>query len=174
MNEKRVLVVDDDDSVRELLTRFLEFGEYDACSASSGEEGLRLLYDLVISDVLMPGMDGHEFCEHVREVSDVPIIMLSGQVDLEDEQEKVVKLNLGIDAFLSKPLRMMDFLDTVGLLLDRWDPAAYSRIRKRDRRRKQPTTIPNPQPRTRRDYGLSELSHFRTTTGKSSGLIAPP
>ena len=125
MNEKRVLVVDDDDSVRELLTRFLEFGEYDACSASSGEEGLRLLYDqqpdLVISDVLMPGMDGHEFCQRIREVSDVPIMMLSGQVNLEDEQEKVVKLNLGIDAFLSKPLRMMDFLDTVGLLLDRWD-----------------------------------------------------
>ncbi len=93
MIEKRVLVVDDDDSVREMQTRFLEFGEYDPCAASSGEEGLRMLQerhpDLVISDVLMPGMDGYKFCRHVREVSDVPIMMLSGQVDLEDEQEKV-------------------------------------------------------------------------------------
>ena len=73
----------------------------------------------MISDVLMPGMDGHEFCQRIREVSDVPIMMLSGQVNLEDEQEKVRNDNLGINAVMTKPLRMAEFLSTVETLIKR-------------------------------------------------------
>ncbi len=126
MADKKVLVVDDDDSIRELLAQFLEIGEYQPITASGGEEGMRQLYehdpDLVISDVLMPGMDGHEFCRLVRQASDIPIIMLSGQINLEQEEEKVQRLKLGIDAFLSKPVRMAEFLDTVESLLNQPAP----------------------------------------------------
>ena len=123
MNFKTVLIVDDEVSIRDMLERMLEFAEYETCTASSGYEGLQQLQDrkpdLIISDVLMPGMDGHEFCQRVREVSDVPIMMLSGQVNLEDEQERVHAQSLGINAVMSKPLRMAEFLDTVESLINR-------------------------------------------------------
>ena len=123
MNFKTVLIVDDEVSIRDMLERMLEFAEYKTCTASSGYEGLQQLQDrkpdLIISDVLMPGMDGHEFCQRVREVSDVPIMMLSGQVNLEDEQERVHAQSLGINAVMSKPLRMAEFLDTVESLINR-------------------------------------------------------
>ncbi len=117
MSDKTVLIVDDEVSIRDMLERMLEFAEYQTCTASSGSEGLQKLQDrepdLVISDVLMPGMDGHEFCQRIRQISDVPIMMLSGQVNLEDEQEKVRTQSLGINAVMTKPLRMTEFLDTV-------------------------------------------------------------
>ena len=123
MNEKTVLIVDDEIVIRDMLERMLEFAEYQTCTASSGTEGLQQLLDcepdLVISDVLMPGMDGHEFCQRIREVSNVPIMMLSGQVNLEDEQEKVRTQSLGINAVMTKPLRMAEFLDTVENLMRR-------------------------------------------------------
>ena len=123
MSDKTVLIVDDEVSIRDMLERMLEFAEYETCTASSGYEGLQQLQDrkpdLIISDVLMPGMDGHEFCQRVREVSDVPIMMLSGQVNLEDEQERVHAQSLGINAVMSKPLRMAEFLDTVESLINR-------------------------------------------------------
>ncbi len=121
MNDKTVLIVDDEVSIRDMLERMLEFAEYQTCTASSGSEGLQKLQDrepdLVISDVLMPGMDGHEFCQRIRQISDVPIMMLSGQVNLEDEQEKVRTQSLGINAVMTKPLRMAEFLDTVENLM---------------------------------------------------------
>ena len=117
LTSKKVLVVDDEPQVREVVARFLEFGEYEPITASGGEEGLRHLSeqkpDLIISDLLMPGMDGYEFCKNVRKTSDVPIIMLSGQLDLEQEREKADSLNLGVYTFTSKPLHMREFLDTV-------------------------------------------------------------
>ncbi len=123
MSDKTVLIVDDEVSIRDMLERMLEFAEYQTCTASSGSEGLQKLQDrepdLVISDVLMPGMDGHEFCQRIRQISDVPIMMLSGQVNLEDEQEKVRTQSLGINAVMTKPLRMTEFLDTVESLTRR-------------------------------------------------------
>ncbi len=122
MSEIKVLVVDDDDGVRDIITRFLELSDYEPIAASSGEEGLRQFAehqpDLVISDILMPGMDGYEFCSNVRKTSDVPIMMLSGQLDLEAEQEKSRSLNIGVGAFMSKPIHLTEFLDTVANVLD--------------------------------------------------------
>ena len=123
MNDKTVLIVDDEVTIRDMLEQMLEFAEYQTCTASSGSEGLQKLQDrepdLVISDVLMPGMDGHEFCQRIRQISDVPIMMLSGQANLEDEQEKVRTQSLGINAVMTKPLRMAEFLDTVETLISR-------------------------------------------------------
>jgi DNA-binding response OmpR family regulator len=121
MAAKKILVVDDEPSVRDLLATWLNFAGYETCTASNGNEGLKTFHeqrpDLVLSDVLMPGMNGHEFCEMLRKVSAVPVIMLTGLGQFDQEQEKVQRLNLGISAFLSKPLRMREFLDTVGSLL---------------------------------------------------------
>lgn len=121
MTGKTVLIVDDEPNIRDVLTQFLDFGDYQTYSAANGEDGLRQLRerqpDLIISDVLMPGMNGYEFCQHVREASDVPILMLSGQVDMEEEEDKVQSMNLGVNALMSKPIRMDEFLETVAALL---------------------------------------------------------
>ncbi len=122
MATKTVLVVDDEFVIRELLKTWLELEGYQVAVASGGEEGLRRLYqhkpDLIVSDILMPGMDGYEFCGLVRSVSNAPIMMVTGIADVEAEQKKIRQLNLGINAFMSKPILMNEFVSTVRSLLE--------------------------------------------------------
>ncbi len=125
MSQKMVLVVDDEYVIRELLRSWLEFDGYQVCVASDGEEGLRQLDDqrpdLIVSDILMPRMDGYEFCGRVRKASDVPIMMVTGIADVQSEQDKIQELDIGINAFMSKPILMDDFLNTVTNLLETTD-----------------------------------------------------
>ena len=121
-----VLVVEDEEPVRELLATWLEDAGYDTCFGSNGEEGLKLLYDrrpdLVVADVMMPEMDGYEFCRLVRQVSKTPIMILSG---LGGEVEKIKGLDLGADDYVVKPVGMDEFLARVAALLRRrrWSDA---------------------------------------------------
>lgn len=121
MAEKTILIVDDEAVIRDMLSRWLEFTGHRTCTASNGREGLERMDeespDLVITDVLMPEMDGHEFCRRIRETSDIPIIMLSGLSNTEEVNRKVQELNLNISAFLSKPLHMEEFLELVDTIL---------------------------------------------------------
>ncbi len=117
----KILIVDDEPSIRELLTAFLEMeGEYEAHTASNGEEGLRQLYqhhpDLVVTDIMMPGMDGYEFAHHVRQACDVPIMIITG-VTSAGEDGNVRKIAPEIDDYMTKPIGMDDFLSRVAALL---------------------------------------------------------
>lgn len=113
----KVLIVDDQESVREVLAECLELGGYELCLASNGDEGLRQLSehrpDLVITDMRMPGMDGYEFCRLIRNVSSVPIIMLTG---LAEAAPDAPSLNL-VDAFIAKPVKIHELLAQVAALL---------------------------------------------------------
>lgn len=115
-----VLVVEDEQPVQELLITWLDDAGYDVCSASNGVEGLRELYqhrpDLVVADILMPEMDGYEFCRLVREVSRAPIMMLSA---LGRVEHKIKGLDLGADDYVAKPVGMDEFLARVAALLRR-------------------------------------------------------
>jgi DNA-binding response OmpR family regulator len=115
-----VLVVDDEQSIREILTAWLEDNGYETFSSSNGLEALRELYqhrpDLVIADILMPEMDGYEFCKLVREVSEAPIMLLTA---LGKEQDKVKGFNMGADDYVVKPVGMEEFLARCGALLRR-------------------------------------------------------
>ena len=115
-----VLVVDDEETIREILTTWLEDSGYETYTSSNGIEALRELYqrrpDLVIADILMPEMDGYEFCRLVREVSEAPVMLLTA---LGKEQDKVKGLNLGADDYVVKPVGMDEFLARVGALLRR-------------------------------------------------------
>lgn len=113
----RVLVVDDQESMRDVLVECLEFGGYEAYSASTGEEGMEALdhqsIGLVITDHLMPGMDGFEFSKRIRESHNVPVIMLTGmgQPDEGEDNAEVV------DAYLSKPIGVHELLDIIESVL---------------------------------------------------------
>ncbi len=100
----RVLVIDDDKLERELATARLEREGYLVLTAASGREGMRRLFssrpDIVVLDVVMPGMDGWKTLEEIRAVTDTPVIMLTGQ---DSELERVRGLRAGADDYLGKP-----------------------------------------------------------------------
>lgn len=100
----RVLVVDDDHTVREVVVSYLRAHEHDVVEAGDGEEALRLMRedpaDLVVLDLMLPGIDGLEVCRRLRLDGDVPIIMLTA---LGSEVDRVVGLQLGADDYVSKP-----------------------------------------------------------------------
>ncbi|MFQ6027169.1 MAG: response regulator transcription factor [Dehalococcoidia bacterium] len=117
---KRVLVVDDDRNHRAAVCAILELGGYSVVPAQEGREALRKFFaeptDLVILDVTMPGMDGWTLLERIREVSDVPVIMLTA---LEQEQYKVQGLRGGADDYVTKPFGRQELLARVETQLRR-------------------------------------------------------
>ena len=100
----RILIVEDEESYREPLGYQLTREGYDVSAAATGEEGLELFtkggIDLVLLDLMLPGLDGTALCRRIREQSRVPIIMLTAR---EEETEKVKGLELGADDYITKP-----------------------------------------------------------------------
>jgi DNA-binding response OmpR family regulator len=120
MKRARVLVVDDEAAIRSFVTDLLERAGYEVLEAASGEEGLRVLYalrpDLVLLDVSMPGLDGWGALERIRDLTDVPVLMLSGMTG---ELEKVRGLKSGADDYVTKPFGPQELLARVAALLRR-------------------------------------------------------
>lgn len=109
----KVVVVDDQDMIRDVLVETLQLGGYEAFQACNGKEGLRVVQehrpDLVITDVRMPGMDGFEFSRRLRDTSETRILMLSG-LDEQSQDDHPAGL---IDAYMTKPIMLQDFLALV-------------------------------------------------------------
>jgi DNA-binding response OmpR family regulator len=118
--ESTILIIDDDEKLNRLLTDFLsEFG-FKILTATHPEDGLKKLSrkspDLVILDVMLPGMDGFEVCKTIRQHSLVPIIMLTARGELMD---KVVGLELGADDYLPKPFEPRELVARIHSVLRR-------------------------------------------------------
>jgi DNA-binding response OmpR family regulator len=121
MDERaRVLVVDDDDDIRLLLKELLGRAGYLVDEAPDGRTALRRLFEqppaLVILDVTMPEMDGYQTLERIRDLSDVPVIMLTAR---SQELEKVRGLSAGADDYVAKPFGRQELLARVQALLRR-------------------------------------------------------
>ena len=118
--EATILIIDDDEKLNRLLTNFLsEFG-FKTLTAIHPQDGLKTLNqkspDLVILDVMLPGMDGFEVCKTIRQRSLVPIIMLTARGELMD---KVVGLELGADDYLPKPFEPRELVARIHSVLRR-------------------------------------------------------
>ena len=118
---KKILVVDDDAALVRLFEQILTGKGYEMLKASNGQEALRLFFahkpDLVLLDIVMPEMDGWQTCSRIRDLSDVPIIMLTGQQKSEDD---VVRgLDYGADDYLLKPVGSKELLARVRAILRR-------------------------------------------------------
>jgi DNA-binding response OmpR family regulator len=115
-----ILVCDDESDIRELLRELLGRTGYDVLEAADGQEALRTLYgsspDLVLLDVSMPNLDGWATLERIRDVSDVPVIMLTARTD---ELERVRGLKGGADDYVTKPFGRQELLARVEALLRR-------------------------------------------------------
>ena len=123
MSASRVLVVDDDEVTRSVVRGLLERAGHDVREASDGRSGLRDLYaaapDLVILDVEMPELDGWSTLERIRELSDVPVLMLTAR---ETELERVRGLRGGADDYVVKPFGRQELVARVAALLRRAGP----------------------------------------------------
>jgi excisionase family DNA binding protein len=109
---KRVLVVDDEASIRELLSKTLALAEYDVDTADDGVAALdrmrSLAYDLLIADLKMPGMDGLTLIRQARQIkANLPIIIITGY---SSESSAIEAVNLGVDGYLTKPFRVPQVL----------------------------------------------------------------
>jgi len=119
-NPPRILVVDDDANLVRLLRESLEAAGYDVHAAENGLDGLRQLYalrpDLLVLDVMMPRMDGWETLSRVREVSDVPVIMLTAR---DAEADRLRGFEMGVDDYVTKPFSLAELNARVRALLAR-------------------------------------------------------
>ena len=117
---KKLLLIDDDLTLIRLLKRYLDNAGYEVESATSGLDGLRTMYqfqpDLVVLDVMMPGMDGWETCKRIREISEVPVIMLTAK---DTEADKIKGFRGGVDDYVTKPFSFAEFAARVGAVLQR-------------------------------------------------------
>lgn len=120
---KRILVVDDDPTILMSLTRYLRKQGYQVYSGSSGEEGLALFRqeapDVIISDVMMPDMDGLEFCRQLRQQRGgelIPFIFLSAKGELED---RIQGYELGADDYITKPFEPRELVAKIEAQIER-------------------------------------------------------
>src|SRR3954468_8886067 len=111
MDGARVLVVDDDETIRAVLRRVVETAGATVTEAATGEDGLRALYDgrpdVVVLDIDLPGIDGWQVLERIRQLTDVAVVMLSAH---DDELEKVRALRAGADDYVTKPFGAPELL----------------------------------------------------------------
>jgi DNA-binding response OmpR family regulator len=116
----RVLVVDDDETVRDVVRRYLEVAGFTVDMAGDGGEGLAKFAadepDLVVLDVMMPGINGLEVCRRLRQVSQVPIVMLTA---LGEEENRIAGLQLGADDYVTKPFSPKELALRVASVLRR-------------------------------------------------------
>jgi len=123
-----ILVVDDDDRIRALLKRYLAENGYRTSVAKNGAEARELLgsvdFDLLILDVMMPGLSGFDLTEKIRAASNVPILLLTARGLPED---RIAGLERGADDYLSKPFEPRELLLRIGALLRRAHPVKRDR-----------------------------------------------
>lgn len=120
MKNSKLLVVDDEPNIVDLLRGFLEGEGYDVSVAFDGPTALELVRDLkpdlIVLDVILPGLDGIEVCRQLRQFSDAYVLMLTARAD---EVDKVVALTVGADGYLTKPFSPRELVARVRALLRR-------------------------------------------------------
>ena len=120
MSKQKVLIVDDDPNIAELISLYLTKECYETAIASDGPEALALFKsfgpDLILLDIMLPGMDGYQVCREIRRESQVPIMMLSAKGEVFD---KVLGLELGADDYMIKPFDNKEMVARVKAILRR-------------------------------------------------------
>lgn len=126
---KKIVVVDDEKPIADILQFNLEKEGYEVLTANDGDEALELILkevpDLVLLDIMLPGKDGMEICREVRKSHDMPIIMLTAK---DDEIDKVLGLELGADDYVTKPFSTRELIARVKANLRRKVPVEDTKV----------------------------------------------
>ena len=120
----RILIVEDEEAIADLEKDYLELSDFEVKIENTGDAGLETAlaeeFDLIILDLMLPGMDGFEVCRHIREKKDVPILMVSAK---KDDIDKIRGLGLGADDYITKPFSPSELVARVKAHM-----ARYSRL----------------------------------------------
>jgi len=124
----QILLIDDDPSLHRLLGQYLQDAGFKTLHAESGPVGLKLLFDhrpdLIVLDVMMPGMDGWETCRRIRELTDVPIIFLTAR---REEPDRLQGFRLGADDYVPKPFSFPELVARIQAVLYRVNQSGEGR-----------------------------------------------
>jgi len=117
---KKILVIDDEPKIVEICCDYLRSAGFDVIAADDGQEGLRLARrekpDLIVLDLMLPGIDGLDVCRTLRKESNIPVIMLTARVE---ETDKLIGLELGADDYITKPFSPRELVARVRVVLRR-------------------------------------------------------
>ncbi|MDD2981139.1 MAG: response regulator transcription factor [Hespellia sp.] len=123
VNKQRILIVDDDENIAELISLYLTKECFDTKMVYNGEDALSAFStytpNLILLDLMLPGIDGYQVCREIRSKSDTPIIMLSAKGEVFD---KVLGLELGADDYMMKPFDSKEMVARVKAVLRRYHP----------------------------------------------------
>ena len=124
---KRLLIVDDEDKIREVIKEYAEFSGYVAEEAADGMSAIGMVklndYDLIIMDVMMPKLDGFSAVKEIHKIKNIPVIMLSARGE---EYDKLFGFELGIDDYVVKPFSPKELMARVNAVLSRVDASDKS------------------------------------------------
>lgn len=122
MNMSRILIIEDEEEIADLEKDYLELSDFEVEIKNNGNDGLEAAlqgqFDLVVLDLMLPGMDGFEVCKKIREEKDIPIIMVSAK---KDDIDKIRGLGLGADDYMTKPFSPSELVARVKAHMARYD-----------------------------------------------------
>ncbi len=121
----KLLVVDDEPYIREVIREYAEFNGYEVTEAEDGMEAVNLCrendFDLIVMDIMMPKLDGFSACKEIRKIKNIPVIMLSAR---SEEYDKLFGFELGIDDYVTKPFSPKELMARINTVTSRYNAAA--------------------------------------------------
>lgn len=116
----RILIVDDEKNIREVIKEYAKLNGYTVEEAADGKEAIRMVaeneYDCVILDIMMPELDGFSACKQIKKITNVPVIMLSAR---QEEYDKLFGFELGVDDYVTKPFSPKELMARIKVVIDR-------------------------------------------------------
>lgn len=116
----KILIVDDEIKIREVVKEYSKANGYECDEANNGKDAIEMVsrnnYDCVILDIMMPELDGFSACKKIKETKDVPIIMLSAR---QEEDDKLFSFDLGVDDYVTKPFSPKELMARIKVVCDR-------------------------------------------------------
>lgn len=120
MGQNKVLIAEDDRDISEILSLYLESNEFQVYTASNGKEALEIIkkeeINIALIDIMMPVMNGYELIKEIRKKSNIPVIIISAK---NMEEDKILGLDIGADAYITKPFNPLEVVATVNAIIRR-------------------------------------------------------
>lgn len=126
----KILIIEDEEAIADLEKDYLELSGFEVKIRNRGDEGLQMAmaeeFDLIVLDLMLPGMDGFEICKKIREEKNIPIIMVSAK---KDDIDKIRGLGLGADDYMTKPFSPSELVARVKAHMARYDRLVGSNVK---------------------------------------------